>query len=308
MPHKNRKKHQNWPTAQQRQRLSIFSTKIALISSSLLHLLPKVVKSSKTRLQAPLHSLLHHLLVSSLKKSPHLCLTKREKGLATNPLYQSSLCLMASPTKKMFMIASPTTTDGLVENRSISVYPFSSEIPTDMLFFHLGAPHLLKKMLEDESKTKIFCVFHKVDHFTFGIFDKASASFFYYDSLYSKGEVKGKRMFQFALDLFPKGKVQNIQYIYGTQKDTINCGVFCISYLERFLLNKPIPSHHNKSFLNGELCNTPADPIDAGEVRVRFCNMIHQEVHLHAVGRCVLCSTNPQANNDKSDSVNSVSA
>jgi len=156
-------------------------------------------------------------------------------------------------------------------------------------------------LYESSEITKIAMFFHFVNHFTFGVYDKHTNTFYYHDSLYDKTDKIGEQNFETLSDLFNKitGSTTKFVYIFGTQTELppINCGVFCICYLERWIRNESIPARDGSNFLSGELTNATTEQINTSLVRERFCDLIHKTLHIennNDISFCILCKRSKQ--------------
>ena len=137
-----------------------------------------------------------------------------------------------------------------------------------------------------------------------GFLERDSNKFFLVDPLYSSKSSMGsenKNNVELILKSMDLPEPLEFFYIRGTQNDSINCGVFALTYMECWLYKLPFKDHDGLLLERGQVVVERAEDFNINLQRRKFCELMHREVHKQERGDregalCGLCPSIFQEN------------
>jgi len=102
---------------------------------------------------------------------------------------------------------------------------------------------------------------------------------------------RSRRKEQNAITIFKEAGLSHFQthFIQGIQNDSINCGIYSLTYLECWLNEMPFPTKDKGILVRGKPVDQVAE-IDLKKERYKFSTYIHEAVHENEGGQiCSLC-------------------
>jgi hypothetical protein len=145
----------------------------------------------------------------------------------------------------------------------------------------------IKMVIKKEATKKIAFFYFENGHFTIAIFDKNSNSLYYFDPLFSEKDTTAKKKFdqvQKHLNFLGLDPI-SITFSQGTQEDDTNCGLFVLSYFERFLKEEDIPVKGGT--FKTALFSSKCPPIVLQQLREDYKDLVHK--FFHNEKSCPIC-------------------